>query len=66
MKGLFTNALFMPVKSFATALGPLKGCDSQWSDVSIRALIQVEDVLSICNSTVITLEVCTVKVLCQL
>jgi hypothetical protein len=40
--------------------------DSQWSDVSIRALIQVEDVLSICNSTVITLGACIVIVLCQL
>jgi hypothetical protein len=42
MKGKFTNAFFMPVKP-----GPLKGCDSEWSDVSMRALLQVEDVLSI-------------------
>jgi hypothetical protein len=66
MKELFTNAFFMPVKPFATAPGPLKGCDSQWSDVSMHALIQVEDVLSISNSTVITLGACNVNVLCQL
>ena len=66
MKGLFTNEFFMPVNPFATSPGPLKGCDSQWSDVSMRVLIQVEDVLSICNSTVITLGACIVNVLCQL
>jgi hypothetical protein len=40
--------ILMPVKPLATASEPLKGCHSPWSDVSIRALIQVEDVLSIC------------------
>ena len=27
---------------------PLKGCDSPWSDMSIRAVIQIDDILSIC------------------
>jgi hypothetical protein len=27
---------------------PLKGCDSPWLDVSMRVLIRVEDILSIC------------------
>jgi hypothetical protein len=56
----------MPVKPFTTAVGPLKESDSQWSDVSMRALIQVEDDLSICNSTVITLGACLVNVFYQL
>ena len=38
----------MPVKTFATARGPLKGCDGPFSDVSMRPLIQVEGILSIC------------------
>jgi len=36
----------MPVKLFDTALTPLKHCDSLWPDVSMPALIKVEDILS--------------------
>jgi hypothetical protein len=38
----------MPVKPFTTAPGPLKVCDSPWLNLSICALIRVEDILSIC------------------
>ena len=63
----------VPDKPFATAPTPSKGCDSPGSDVSIRALLQVEDILNICcelrldekNKTVINLGTCTVDVLCQ-
>jgi hypothetical protein len=48
MKRHFTHEFFMIVKPFSTAPGPLKGRDSPWSDVYMRALIQVEDILSIC------------------
>jgi hypothetical protein len=67
--------IFMPVKPFANAPGPLKGCDSLRLDVSMRALIQVEDILSIChdidfisnnNSTGIAVRTCFVNVLSQL
>jgi len=34
-----TNEFFMPVKPFAIAWGPLKGCDNPKSDVSICVLI---------------------------
>ena len=64
--GTIHQRIFMSGKPFATAPEPLKWCDSQWSDVSMRALIQVEDVLRICNSTIITLGACIVNVLCQL
>jgi hypothetical protein len=37
----------MPLKPPETAPGPLQGCDTPWSHVSLRALIQVEDILSI-------------------
>jgi len=39
---------FMPVKPFATAPGPLQGCDGPWSHVSMCALMQAQDILSIC------------------
>jgi hypothetical protein len=38
--------IFAPVKPFATAPGPLKWCDSPWSDVSMCALIKAEGILS--------------------
>jgi len=44
----FTNAFMIPVRPFATATGPFERCRSLWSDVSMRALIQVEGILSIC------------------
>ena len=40
--------IFMRVKLYASASKPLKTCDSPRSDVSVRALIRVEDILSIC------------------
>lgn len=49
MKKHFTNSFFVPVKLFTTAPGSLKVCDSPRSDVSIRALIQMGDILSICD-----------------
>ena len=36
-----------PVRPFATAPGPARVCDSLRSDVSMCALIGVEDILSI-------------------
>jgi hypothetical protein len=49
VKRYFTTAYFMPVKPFTTAAGPMKVCDSPWSDVPMRAFIQEEeDILSIC------------------
>jgi hypothetical protein len=66
----------MPVKSFTTTPGPLKRCNRAWSDVSMRALIQVEHILSICCerrldilcelNTCSIWNVCTVNVLCNL
>jgi hypothetical protein len=44
----FHQNIFMPVEPFATTPGPLKECNSPWSDISMRVLIQVEDILSIC------------------
>jgi hypothetical protein len=49
MKVNLTKPFLMPVKPFATAPGPLKECNKPWLDVSMRALIQVEDILSICS-----------------
>jgi len=40
--------LIMRVMPLATAPGPLKVCDSPFSDVSMRELIQVENILKIC------------------
>jgi hypothetical protein len=40
--------IFMPVRPFTTASGLLKGCGSFLSDVSMCALIQLVDILSIC------------------
>jgi hypothetical protein len=48
MKRYFTNAYFMLVRLFVTSTGRLKGCDSPWLDVSMHALIQLEDILRIC------------------
>jgi len=48
MKIHLTNLFLMHVKPFATAPEPLKECDSPWSNVSTHALIQEEDILSIC------------------
>jgi hypothetical protein len=70
----FTNACFMSVKPFATASWPFKICDSPWSDVSVRALIGVEDILSVCcelwlNGTIKTQQLLNwelVNVLCEL
>jgi hypothetical protein len=39
--------VLMPVRTFATAPEPTKLCDSPRSDVSVCALIVVEDILSI-------------------
>lgn len=46
----FANAFLMLVEPIATAPGPLKGCDSPRLDrcMSMRAMILLEDVLSIC------------------
>ena len=38
----------MPVKPSETAPEPMNVCDSSWSDKSLGALIQAEDILSIC------------------
>jgi hypothetical protein len=43
----FADAFLITVKPFASALEPLKVCDSPCSDVSLRALIQVGDIFSI-------------------
>ena len=39
-----TNTFFMPVKPFAAAVGPLKGCYLPLSDMSMCTLIHVEDI----------------------
>jgi len=65
----------MPVTSFATIPGPMKGCSSSRSYMFMCALFQVVDILSICyeldlisntNWTVSKLGTCTVNVLCHL
>jgi hypothetical protein len=48
-KETFQNGVFMPVKPFALATGPLKLCDIPWSGVSMRALILGKVILSICS-----------------
>jgi hypothetical protein len=53
MKKHFNNAIFMSVKLFAAAPGPLKGCDSPLSDVSMRAFIRVEEILRIVMNCVL-------------
>lgn len=66
--------LYRPIfDTCPTASGPLKGFDSPWSDVSMRALIQVNDIFSVCcelvnrkNSTFIKLWTCAVNILCHL
>jgi hypothetical protein len=68
-----TNAFFMPAKPLATALGPTKGRATPRSDVSMRALIQVGEILNICfkcdlindsNLTIIKLGTGILNVLC--
>ena len=44
----FTNPFFLPVRPFASALGPLKSCDGRWSDVSVWPLIELEGVWCVC------------------
>ena len=41
----FTNQFLIPFKSLAIALEPLRRCDSSRSDVSMRALLQLEYIL---------------------
>jgi hypothetical protein len=45
--------IFMSVKPFATTLGSLKVCNSPWSDMFKSALIQLEDILSICSEMIL-------------
>ena len=42
------QCISVPFKTFAAALESLKGCDAQWLNMYMRALIQVENILSIC------------------
>jgi len=69
----------MSVKPLATGPAPAKRCDSPWSDVSMRALIQVEDrkfllvirfpqnlITNKKNSIVIKLGTCTLSINYQL
>ena len=66
--------LHLPIfDTYQTSTGPLQGFYSPWSDVSLRALVQVKDIFSFCcelinrkNSTVIKLGTCVVNVLCHL
>jgi hypothetical protein len=54
IKGHFTNAFVILVNPFAIAPGPSKGCENPGSDVSIRELIVVKDILRFClNSDLI-------------
>jgi hypothetical protein len=48
MDGHFTNAMFMLVELFATAPRPLRGRDTPQLEVSMRALILVEGIVSVC------------------
>ena len=70
-----TSACLIPVKSFATAPKPLKGCDSPCSEVTMRTLIGVKDfwvsvircnLVNNKNWSVSKLGTCIVNVLCQL
>lgn len=73
MKRRFTNAFFVPIKSFVSAPRPWRGCDSPWSAVSMRSLTQVGGniwafvvnfyLTSNNNSTVIELWTCSVNIL---
>ena len=47
MKRPFTNPFLLPVAPFVTAPEPLKVCYRPCSDVSMHALIEMEDILSI-------------------
>ena len=67
--------MLLSAKPFATASGPLKRYGSSWPDVSIRALTQVEDILSLCcelwldkqqEFNIYYLVTCTVNVFWQL
>jgi hypothetical protein len=52
IKTQLVNAFFMLVKTFANPPPePLKGCDIPWSEMSTRAVIQSEDILTICCET---------------
>ena len=46
VKRQFINLFLMPVKPFATPLGPFKWRENPSADVSMRALIQMEGFLS--------------------
>jgi hypothetical protein len=48
MKGQLTNEFFMLAKQFTFTPGPLQQSDSPPSDMSVRELIQVEEVLRSC------------------
>jgi len=43
------DVIFMLVKTVTVAPAPSKGCESPWSDVSIDALLQVQEILNICD-----------------
>jgi len=45
-EGTLQQHTLMPAKPFATSSGPLKGCDIACSDVTMRALIELEDILN--------------------
>jgi hypothetical protein len=68
------HSFLLPVKPIAAAPEPFTWCGSPWSHVFMRALIHVEDILSICcallldnkNSTVIKLGTCVISEFCQL
>jgi hypothetical protein len=43
-----TNAFFDACKTIDNRPGTFEMCDSPWSDVPMGALVQVEDILSVC------------------
>jgi len=45
---LKTPNVFSTVQQLTITPGPLKECDSLWSEESMRVLIQVEDIMNIC------------------
>jgi len=45
--GTLYRSMFMPLKPFVTAPGPLTVRDCPWSEVSMQALVQVEDIASV-------------------
>lgn len=74
MRRYLNNETFMPVKTFETAPRLLKQFDRPWSDVSIRALIQVDiycafvvncDLINNNNSNVIKLRTCMCWTSCK-